>query len=171
MEWIVITLLALTGAGWFADTTLPGWLADDLPKADLVLVDKQRRRLHLMRDDAVIRSYRVSLGGAPQGHKQQEGDQRTPEGDYLLDWRNPNSRFHKSLHVSYPNAQDSAAAEARGVSPGGEIMIHGLPNGWGWFPWGFQGRDWTLGCVAVESNVAMEEIWRAVSDGAPIRIY
>jgi murein L,D-transpeptidase YafK len=149
---------------------LPQWLAeDDPPKAELVLVDKSERRLSLIRDGVVYRSWRVSLGGNPSGHKQREGDLRTPEGRYILDWRNPDSCCYRSLHVSYPDASDRAAAAVRGDDPGGLIMIHGQVNGWGWLGWLNQYRDHTHGCIAVR-NVPMEVIWRAVDDGTPIRI-
>jgi murein L,D-transpeptidase YafK len=104
------------------------------------------------------------LGFSPAGHKTQQGDGRTPEGDYLLDWRNPNSRFHLSLHVSYPNSEDKAQAAARGVSPGGDIFIHGTPA-----IYAALGGNWTLGCIAV-SNGDMDVIWKAVPDGTPISI-
>jgi len=136
----------------------------DIGKADYVFVDKSERRLNLLRDGAVIASFPVMLGFNPDGHKTQQGDGRTPEGDYVLDWRNPKSRFHLSLHVSYPNAADSEQAAVRGVSPGGDIFIHGTPA---WFA--LAGGDWTLGCIAV-SNAGMDVIWKAVPDGTPITI-
>jgi murein L,D-transpeptidase YafK len=149
---------------------LPQWLAEtDPPRAELVLVEKAKRRLSLLRDGRVYRSWRVSLGGNPVGHKRREGDQRTPEGRYVLDWRNPDSCCYKSLHVSYPNAADRAAAVARGDDPGGLIMIHGQVNGLGWLGWLAQYLDHTHGCIAVR-NIPMEVIWRAVPDGTPIEI-
>lgn len=93
-----------------------------------VLVRKSERRLYLLAGEDVVRSYRISLGDNPQGHKLYEGDERTPEGDYVLDWRNPHSDFHKSIHISYPSPRDRELAEAWGLDPGGNIMIHGLPN-------------------------------------------
>jgi murein L,D-transpeptidase YafK len=137
--------------------------------ADLVVVEKGRRRLTLYRGGAALKAYRVSLGGAPEGHKRREGDERTPEGRYVLDWRKENSAFHRALHVSYPDSADVAAAAARGEPPGGAIMVHGLPNR---AP--FLGRlhrlaDWTDGCIAV-TNREMDEIWDAVPDGTPIEI-
>jgi murein L,D-transpeptidase YafK len=162
-------LLVAVAAGWFADSHLPGLLADDLPEADAVLVRKADRTLHLLRDGRPYLEYPVAFGANPVGHKEREGDERTPEGDYVLDWRNPESAFHLSLHVSYPNARDQARAVARGEDPGGMIMIHGQRNGLGWLGNLAQRWNWTDGCVAV-SNVAMEEIWRAVSNGTPIRI-
>jgi murein L,D-transpeptidase YafK len=136
----------------------------DISKADHVFVDKSERRLDLLRDGAVIASFPVMLGFNTEGHKTQQGDGRTPEGDYVLDWRNPKSRFHLSLHVSYPNTADRKQAAARGVPPGGDIFVHGTPT---WFA--LVGGDWTLGCIAV-SNADMDVIWKSVPDGTPITI-
>ena len=136
----------------------------DIGIVDAVFVDKGERRLDLLRDGAVIASFKIALGFAPEGHKTEQGDGKTPEGDYVLDWRNPESRFHLSLHISYPNDADRAQAAARGVSPGGDIFIHGTP-GWA----GSVDSDWTLGCIAV-SNDEIEAIWNAVPDGTPITI-
>lgn len=136
----------------------------EIGKADRVFVDKSERRLDLLREGAVIASFPVMLGFNPDGHKAQQGDGRTPEGDYVLDWRNPQSRFHLSLHVSYPNAADKAQAAAHNVSPGGDIFIHGTPA-----LYAARGGNWTLGCIAV-SNADIEVIWEAVPDGTPIRI-
>jgi len=139
--------------------------------ADLVLVKKSQRKLQLIKNGQVVREYRIALGDQPYGHKMQEGDERTPEGSYILDWRNPNSRFYKSIHVSYPNDQDIRFARYMGVSPGGMIMIHGQPD-YIRSPKmraQYQRRDWTDGCIAVQ-NEEMDEIWRAVRDGTPIRI-
>ncbi|WP_027035940.1 L,D-transpeptidase family protein [Mesorhizobium ciceri] len=138
-------------------------------KVDLVRVHKAERRLELIGDGKVLRNYGIALGGDPVGHKHQEGDQRTPEGNYVLDWRNPNSIAHKSIHISYPNAHDEAAAKARNVDAGGMIMIHGQPNGYGWWGWLLQLVDWTDGCIAVTDS-DMDEIWALVADGTPIEI-
>ncbi len=132
-------------------------------QADSVLVDKSDRVLHLMHGGRIWKSYAVELGFAPEGHKHREGDGRTPEGRYLLDWRNSNSKFHLSIHISYPDADDRAAAKARGAPPGGDIFVHGTP------PLARALRDWTAGCIAV-SNEAIEEIWTLVPDGTPITI-
>jgi len=139
--------------------------------ADEVLVKKGQRRLYLMRDGAPFRTYRVALGFAPEGHKEREGDGRTPEGRYVLNWRNANSRFTKAINISYPNAQDRARAAARGDRPGGAIMIHGEPQRRVDPALGdlIRYEDWTEGCVAV-SNLAMDEIWRYTLDGTPIEI-
>ncbi|SRR6266568_3383957 len=138
-------------------------------KADRVVVLKKERNLVLMRQGEILKSYKVALGGAPIGPKQQEGDHKTPEGLYLLDRRNAKSKFYRSLHVSYPDAKDTAQAAKRGIRPGGDIMIHGLPNGFGWLGSTHLTRDWTDGCIAV-TNQEMDEIWRAVNDGTPIEI-
>ncbi|PWK68154.1 L,D-transpeptidase-like protein [Aminobacter sp. AP02] len=136
---------------------------------DLVRVAKAERRLELVSGDRVVRSYAVALGANPIGHKRQQGDERTPEGRYVLDWRNPGSAFSKSIHISYPNADDQAAAKRAGVDPGGMIMIHGQPNGYGWWSWLVQMFDWTNGCIAV-TDEEMAEIWHMVEDGTPIEI-
>jgi murein L,D-transpeptidase YafK len=137
--------------------------------ADRVLVEKAARRLTLFRGNEPLKVYRVALGQAPIGGKEQDGDQRTPEGNYLIDFHKEDSDFHRALHISYPGQTDIDRAAARGVSPGGDIMIHGLPNGRGWIGAFHLRRDWTAGCVAV-TNSEIEEIWRAVPDGTPIEI-
>lgn len=154
-----------------ADARMP--LAGDFQKPAVsinkVLVRKHERRLYLMVDDQVVRSYRISLGDNPEGHKLYEGDERTPEGDYTLDWRNAGSDFHKSIHISYPSAEDRELAHAWGLNPGGSIMIHGLPNQAGDMAFAYQGLDWTDGCIAV-TNDEIDEIWSLVADGTPISI-
>lgn len=146
-----------------------GVAAEALPIATRVLVRKSERRLYLLRGDEVLRSYRVALGLNPVGHKQREGDFRTPEGSYRLVRRNPRSDYFMSLKVSYPNADDVARARRNGWAAGGSIMIHGLPND----PYKgldyYATRDWTDGCIAV-SNADMLEIWMLVADNAPIDI-
>jgi murein L,D-transpeptidase YafK len=141
----------------------------EIGKADYIRVDKSERRMTLERDGEVIATYKVALGRNPDGHKQQEGDMRTPEGRYTIDWRNPQSKYHLSLHVSYPNKADKERAKEAGVSPGGDIMIHGQPNGMAFAAGLTQTRDWTHGCIAV-TNAQMDEIWKAVPDGTPIEI-
>ncbi len=146
----------------------PEMAAKDL-QADRIVVDKSDRQLTLFRDGTPIRVYGISLGGNPLGHKQQEGDEKTPEGDYIIDWRNPNSIAHLSLHISYPNPEDKEKAAARGVSAGGNIMIHGILNGWGWVAGLHRYWDWTNGCIAV-TDAEMREIWSLVPNGTPITI-
>ena len=136
---------------------------------DKVFVDKSARSLQLLSDNTVIKSYHIALGGNPVGHKQQQGDKRTPTGSYILDYKNEKSKFYRSIHVSYPNATDKARAKSRGISPGGDIMIHGQKNGFGHLAAINQQRDWTDGCIAVTDN-EMDEIMAAVEIGTPIEI-
>ena len=138
-------------------------------KADAVVVLKRERTLNLLAQGKVIRSYKVALGGVPVGAKEQQGDHKTPEGRYVLDRRNPKSKFYRSIHVSYPNERDRHNAEKKGVSPGGDIMIHGLPNGTGAVGAAHRLVDWTDGCIAVTDS-EMDEIWTLVADGTPIEI-
>mgnify|MGYP003435712593 FL=1 len=140
-----------------------------MAQVDLVRVDKSERRMELLEKGVVIRHYKIALGDAPIGHKQKEGDERTPEGRYILDYRNPNSSYFKSLHVSYPNKQDLATAKAKGVDAGGMIMIHGQRNGFGWASAITQRMDWTNGCMAL-NNEDMQEVWDLVKTGTPIEI-
>jgi murein L,D-transpeptidase YafK len=135
------------------------------------VVKKGERKMQLLKAGQVVREYRVNLGDNPYGHKVMQGDERTPEGEYLLDWRNPRSLFYKSIHVSYPNSVDRSFAQAKGVDPGGMIMIHGRPNyiDSPRILAEYDNRDWTNGCIAVK-NAEMDEIWIAVRDGTPIRI-
>lgn len=133
---------------------------------DRVLVVKSERMLYLKSNGEILRQYPVALGPVPWGHKQQEGDERTPEGRYVLDYKNEASRFYKSIRVSYPNLRDRLRAEELGVSPGGNIMIHGQPDG---AEEGAQLFNWTDGCIAV-SNEHMDEIWQLVTVGTPIEI-
>jgi murein L,D-transpeptidase YafK len=139
-------------------------------KVDLVRVEKSQRKMQLLSGNTVVKEYKIALGARPIGHKQWEGDERTPEGRYVLDWRNPKSMAHKSIHISYPNIRDRAAAKSMGVPPGGAIMIHGAVNGYGWWGWVLQLIDWTDGCIAV-TNPEMDEIWALVQNGTPIEIY
>ncbi len=137
--------------------------------ADRVVVEKAARRLHLYAGGRLIGSYAVALGGAPQGPKVREGDERTPEGRYRISGRNAQSRYYRALRISYPSAGDRARAAAADVPPGGDIMIHGLPNGLGWLGGLHRLSDWTAGCIAV-TDTEMDEIWHAVPDGTPIEI-
>jgi murein L,D-transpeptidase YafK len=132
-------------------------------RADRIVVNKGRREMMLLRGQSVLRAYRVALGRTPSGHKQREGDGRTPEGRYVIDRRNPKSRYHLSLRISYPNAADVERARAAGVEPGGDIMIHGLKDG------ERRDGDWTQGCIAV-TNEEMDEIWSLVGEGTEIVI-
>lgn len=143
---------------------------DGLPApVDKVLVLKSRRLLILLKGDETVRQYRIALGANPVGPKEQEGDERTPEGVYVLDWRNSDSKYYKSIHISYPSEDDVARAEARGASPGGYVMLHGLPEKMEWMGSLHRLFDWTDGCIAV-TNAEMDEIWELVSDGTLIEI-
>lgn len=137
--------------------------------ADSVVVEKGARRLTLFRSGRAVRSYLVALGANPTGPKRVQGDGRTPEGLYRIDYRNPQSRYHRALHISYPSARDRQAAAALGRAPGGDIMIHGLPPRSAAVGAAHRTYDWTEGCVAV-TNAEIEEIWRAVPDGTPVEI-
>ena len=140
----------------------PPPLASAAERVDEILVDKSERRMTLLRDGRIVKSYLILLGDAPIGRKRQQGDERTPEGRYRITFRNDKSRFHLSLRVSYPNEADRRQARARGVDPGGDIMIHGgTPPGYS--------RDWTDGCIAL-SDAQIEEVWRLVPVGTPITI-
>ncbi len=157
-------LAAMTALMFVANAKAP-WpppLAPAAERVDEIRVDKSERRMTLLRDGRIVKSYRVLLGDAPVGHKRQQGDERTPEGRYRITFRNDKSRFHLSLRVSYPNEADRRQARVRGVDPGGDIMIHGgTPPGYS--------RDWTDGCIAL-SDAQIEEVWRLVPVGTPIEI-
>jgi murein L,D-transpeptidase YafK len=169
----VLRLLAAVGALALGSLLVwANWSHDRLGGAatvDLVVVRKADRRLDLLSSGSIIKTYQIALGGEPVGPKEQEGDEKTPEGVYTIDYRKEDSSFHRALHISYPSAAEQQQAEAYGVDPGGLIMIHGLPNGLG-----FVGRlhrmlDWTDGCIAV-TNSEIEEIWQIVPDGTSIQI-
>lgn len=136
-----------------------------MPKADQVYISKKDRRLFMLRGREVIADYPIRLGFAPDGTKLAEGDGRTPEGLYHVDRKNPRSKFYLSVGIDYPNAYDVARAEAMGVNPGGDIFIHGQPNG----KWRENPEDWTAGCIAV-ANRAIEEIYARVPIGTPVMI-
>ena len=125
--------------------------------------------MYLLSDGIEVKQYNVVFGGNPVGHKQQEGDQRTPEGKYILDYKKSDSAFYKSIHISYPNEDDKKRAQAKGVDPGNLIMIHGQKNGQGSLWWLTQQFNWTDGCIAV-TNAEMDEIWELVQVGTPIEI-
>jgi len=137
--------------------------------ADRVVVLKSERALRLVNHGRVIKAYKVALGGDPIGPKTRQGDHKTPEGSYVLDFRNAHSKFYKAIHISYPSARDRAAAREQGASPGGDVFLHGLPNGFGYLGAAHRLKDWTDGCIAV-TNAEIDEIWGAVPDGTPIEI-
>jgi len=136
---------------------------------DRLEINKDARRLLVVANGEAVKSYRISLGRAAQGAKDREGDGRTPEGTYVIDYRKADSAYHRALHISYPDPGDRRHAYELGVSPGGAIMIHGLPNGFGWIGRFHRLYDWTQGCIAV-TDEEMDELWRAVPPGTPVEI-
>ena len=160
---------------------LAGWLCLETPslaglevptgyeQADSILVVKSERKLYLLKAGRVLRAFNVSLGLVPSGPKRREGDFRTPEGRYRLETRNADSDYFLSIKISYPNADDRARANAQGVDPGGQIMIHGFPNEPKYDLRRYQGSDWTDGCIAV-SNSDMVDIWLMTRESTPIEI-
>ncbi len=153
-------------------TALDTLLAAPLPprcRLDSLVAVKHQRVLTVYRDGVAIKAYRVALGDEPEGHKQFQGDERTPEGLYYIEDRNAQSICHKNLGISYPNAQDRAYARAQGKSPGGDVKIHGLPNGQGWIGKDHLSDDWTNGCLAV-TDEEIDELYEHVVIGSPILI-
>lgn len=138
-------------------------------KADAILILKKDHLMELLSRGKVIRTYKVALGQGGLAPKRREGDARTPEGHYVIDAKYEHSKYHKALHVSYPDAEDRRRAAKLGVSPGGAIMIHGLPNGKGWVGSRHRLFDWTLGCIAV-TDEEIDEIWTRVSVGTSVEI-
>ncbi len=165
---IVTLLIILTEI--ILGTSSPVW-ATDRPsvKADSILVEKSARKLSLFVNDNLIKIYKITLGKNPTGHKVEQGDQKTPEGIYTIDFRNKESKFHLSLHISYPNEIDLFFAEKLGVSPGGDIMIHGVGKEYAWMGKYHIVHNWTDGCIAV-TNEEIEELWDLIPDGTTIKI-
>lgn len=143
--------------------------ASDFPLADKILVDKSNRKLHLLSNGVPFRTFKIALGLVPEGDKIEEGDQKTPEGLYMIDGRNPDSDFFLSIHISYPSSADRSAAKKSGVSPGGAIMIHGQPNTPNYSAAYYAREDWTNGCIAV-SNSDMIDIWLMTPNSVAIEI-
>lgn len=137
---------------------------------DLIKVDKSKRRMYLVKGNEIIREFRVALGRQPKGHKAQEGDQRTPEGLYYLDFILEDSQYYRSVHITYPNDRDIENARRHNLNPGGNIKIHGLKNGETKSASYIQSFDWTDGCIAL-SNQEMDEFIQLVDVGTPIEIY
>ena len=160
-------VVALFAASLLLNAALPGLAA--IEQADKVVVVKNERLLLLLKNGEVLKSYRIALGKQPVGQKSRAGDGKTPEGTYVLDQRNQNSKFYRALHISYPNGADVARARKQGVNPGGNIMIHGLPKGYEDLGDVHTSINWTKGCIAV-SNAEIDEIWRLVPNGTPIEI-
>lgn len=139
------------------------------PLVDLVRVSKADRKLLLLSEGKVLREFKIALGGSPKGHKTKEGDSRTPEGIYVLDYKKADSAFYKAIHISYPNVGDLESAKARGVNAGGQVMIHGQKNGLGWLSFISQRFDWTNGCIALSDN-DMAVVWAQVREGTKVEI-
>ncbi|MBM7059946.1 L,D-transpeptidase family protein [Pseudomonas sp. UL073] len=165
MRWLLAVLCLSFAAFTHANATptLNG------QSVDKVLVIKSERKLHLMGKGAVLKSYKVSLGKQPRGAKQREGDSRTPEGFYWIDWRKTSDKYNLAMHISYPNIRDQHKARNGGFPPGGMIMIHGTPIDAEYPEWYFSSLDWTEGCIAMK-NADMQEIWSLVKDGTLIEI-
>jgi murein L,D-transpeptidase YafK len=166
---VLLTVIVLLAGGVWVYAHL-NW--NPLPagtEIDRILVEKSARKLSIFSDGKKLKSYRVALGRNPVGAKEQEGDMKTPEGFYWIDWRNPESDYHLSLHVSYPSAEDNTRAAERGVNAGFDIMIHGIQNGLGWIGAFHRWHDWTAGCIAL-TDEEIEELYRATPDWTPIEI-
>jgi len=136
---------------------------------DLVKVDKSASKMYLIENDKIIKEYHVAFGANPKGHKLQEGDEKTPEGTYTLDYKKEDSSFYRAMHVSYPNQLDLDNAEKRGVSAGGFIMVHGQCNKLGWLAGITQRFNWTNGCIAL-TNAEMDEFMSLIEVGTKIQI-
>jgi len=160
-----LTALLVIGAIAFSACSGSKFKRYNGPQVTQILIDKSDREMFLLHGGKVLKSYNVDLGFNPAGHKQTEGDGRTPEGLYRINRRNPNSAFHLSIGISYPNNQDRAKARAMGVAPGGDIFIHGGPK----LRRNKGKKDWTAGCISV-SNREIEQIYAMVQDGTPILI-
>lgn len=164
--------VASAGVGfvfWTLSFALPAQQPAVPLKADSILILKKDHVMELLAGGRVIRNYKVALGQGGLAPKERQGDGRTPEGHYVIDARNAVSHYHKALHVSYPNSEDRTRAAKSGVSPGGDIMIHGLPNGKGWVGAAHRLYDWTLGCIAV-TDEEIDEVWELVPVGTPVEI-
>ncbi|RYV03172.1 hypothetical protein SOPP22_05345 [Shewanella sp. OPT22] len=141
-----------------------------MPQADLVVVKKSLRQMTLFKNGKKIKTFHIAMGENPKSHKVKEGDERTPEGRYILDYKKPDSAFYRSIHISYPNEADILAAKAKGVNPGGLIMIHGQDPESNLSQKERQRYNWTNGCIAV-TNKEMDELWQVIEPGTPIEIW
>jgi len=168
-RWYLPGTMAALVLGGLLTAAGPGALGADFPVADKVVVEKGARKLHLMKGGVAFRTFDIALGIVPVGDKEKEGDFKTPEGNYVLDARNPDSEFFLAIHVSYPDYDDRVEARSKGVDPGGAIMIHGQPNDPTRSEGYYRTQDWTNGCIAV-SNSDMIDIWLMTADNTPIEI-
>ena len=168
---IILLLLWLTACS-AAPIFPPSSIPQPIPKhryVDFVLVEKSQNKMYLLKNNYIVREYDIALGQNFIGHKVREGDHRTPEGRYTLTYKNAQSSFYKSIRIDYPNEADIARAAMRGVPPGGDIVIHGMPNEVGDYRGPIRPRNWTQGCIAVR-NYEMEDIWQLVESNTPIEI-
>jgi len=163
---------------WFSSILALSWVCVDATSriaaqpttnVDRILIEKSNRTLTLMDGEKIVKTYKVALGGQPVGAKDRQGDHKTPEGVYSVDAKKANSQFYKALHISYPNQTDREHARKLGVSPGGEVEIHGLGAKWGWIGAKHRLTDWTDGCVAV-TNEEIDEIYPQIKVGTPVEI-
>ena len=166
---IPLAAAACALAALFAWAHHPGRPLPEAARADSILVEKAARTMTLCQGAHVLRRYSIALGRRPTGDKECEGDKKTPEGVFVIDRHKLDSSFHLALHISYPDERHAAAARAKGVSPGSDIMVHGIRNGLAWMGKMHRWIDWTAGCIAV-TDWEIEEIARAVPDGTRIEI-
>jgi murein L,D-transpeptidase YafK len=168
IAWASVAAAILVVGLWVA-TAQPSHALPPVTKIDRIHVDKSDHVMTVFSAGQPVHSFRVALGRGGLGPKIKQGDGRVPEGKYLITDRNPQSAFYLSLRIGYPTPEQIAAAQARGIDPGGDIMIHGLPTGRGWLGQRHRRVDWTQGCIAV-TNEEMRWLWQAVADGTPIEI-
>ncbi len=164
----VRSLLRVTSIFLAACAVMMGQTSPRAQKADRIVIMKSAHTMTLMSGARVIKTYRVALGD-PKGPKVQQGDKKTPEGTYFVDAKNPQSLFHRALHLSYPNAADRERARKLGVNPGGDIEIHGLPKQYAWMGASHLAVNWTTGCIAV-TNPEIDEIWDEAAVGTAVEI-
>lgn len=165
---ILILILGFIAYGLFFYFK-PSKPLDESVIIDKIVVTKHKRTLALISNNEIVKTYKISLGKVPKGAKEFEGDKKTPEGLYIINDKNPNSKCHKNLGISYPNELDIEHAKKMGKSPGGLIKIHGMLNGYGWLGRFHLFRDWTAGCIAV-TDKEMDELYENVKIGTPIEI-
>jgi murein L,D-transpeptidase YafK len=165
----LLWLLGILGCAWMTVAVGSRLAAQDAAKVDRIVIEKSERTLTLRHGPRILKTYKVALGGQPVGAKDRQGDHKTPEGIYSVDAKNPNSQFHKALHISYPSQADRANAKKLGLSPGGDVEIHGLGAKWGWVGAKHQLTDWTDGCIAL-TNEEIDEIYPQIAVGTPVEI-
>jgi murein L,D-transpeptidase YafK len=168
-RFVIVSLFALLSVSGCSSAKEQANPLDTEQRADKIVISKADHTMTLMSKGKVLSVYKVALGRGPSGPKEHQGDHETPEGEYVIDQKNPQSRFHLALHVSYPNALDRKRAESRGLDPGGAIMIHGVEKHFAWLGSLQHEVDWTDGCIAV-TNPEIEEVYRLVPVGTPVEI-